>query len=61
MEKKVIRTKTNEILNKTRKNELIELKLNILNDQYKNSRVMYVNKRNVNNRNFQQDDNIIEN
>ena len=59
MEKKVIRTKTNEIMNKTRKNQLSELKLNMLNDQYKNSRVMYVNKRNINNRNFQQDDNII--
>ena len=59
MEKKVIRTKTNEIMNKTRKNQLSELKLNMLNDQYKNSRVMYVNKRNINNRNFQQDDNVI--
>ena len=45
MEKKVIRTKTNEIMNKTRKNQLSELKLNMLNDQYKNSRVMYVNKK----------------
>ena len=44
MEKKVIRTKTNEIINKTKKNQLSELKLNMLNDQYKNSKVMYVNK-----------------
>ena len=59
MEKKVIRTKTNEIMNKTRKNQLSELKLNMLNDQYKNSRVMYVNKRNRDNRNFHNDDNVI--
>ena len=44
MEKKVIRTKTNEIMTKTKKNQLSELKLNMLNDQYKNSKVMYVNK-----------------
>ena len=44
MEKKVIRTKTNEIMAKTKKNQLSELKLNMLNDQYKNSKVMYVNK-----------------
>jgi len=44
MEKKVIRTKTNEIMIKTKKNQLSELKLNMLNDQYKNSKVMYVNK-----------------
>ena len=59
MEKKVIRTKTNEIMNKTRKNQLSELKLNMLNDQYKNSRVMYVNKRNIGSRNFHNDDNVI--
>ena len=44
MEKKVIRTKTNEIMTKTKKNQLSELQLNMLNDQYKNSKVMYVNK-----------------
>ena len=44
MEKKVIRTKTNEIMTKEKKNQLSELKLNMLNDQYKNSKVMYVNK-----------------
>lgn len=44
MEKKVIRTKTNEIMTETKKNQLSELKLNMLNDQYKNSKVMYVNK-----------------
>ena len=59
MEKKVIKTKTNEIMKKTKKNQLSELKLNMLNDQYKNSRVMYVNKRNVGNRSFHEDDNII--
>ena len=58
MDKKVIRTKTNEIMNKTKKNQLSELKLNMLNDQYKNSRVMYVNKRHGN-RSFHEDDNII--
>ena len=59
MEKKVIRTKTNEIMNKTKKNQLSELKLNMLNDQYKNSRVMYVNKRHIGNRSFHEDDNVI--
>ncbi len=59
MEKKVIKTKTNEIMKKTKNNQLSELKLNMLNDQYKNSRVMYVNKRNINNRSFHGDDNII--
>ena len=59
MEKKVIKTKTNEIMKKTKNNQLSELKLNMLNDQYKNSRVMYVNKRNVGNRSFHEDDNII--
>ncbi len=59
MEKKVIKTKTNEIMNKTRKNQLSELKLNMLNDQYKNSKVKYVNKRNVNNKSFHDDDNVI--
>jgi hypothetical protein len=44
MEKKVIRTNTNEIMTKTKKNQLSELQLNMLNDQYKNSKVMYVNK-----------------
>ena len=59
MEKKVIRTKTNEIMNKTKKNQLSELKLNMLNDQYKNSRVMYVNKRNLANKSFHEDDYVI--
>ena len=31
----------------------------MLNDQYKNSRVMYVNKRHVGNRSFHEDDNVI--
>ena len=59
MEKKVIRTKTNEIMKKTKKNQLSELKLNMLNDQYKSSRVMYVNKRHLGNRSFHEDDNVI--
>ena len=59
MEKKVIKTKINEIMNKTRKNQLSELKLNMLTDQYKNSKVKYVNKRNVNNKSFHDDDNVI--
>ena len=54
MEKKVIRTKTNEIMNKNKKNQLSELKLNMLNDQYKNSKVMYVNK---GDRSFHEDSN----
>ena len=54
MEKKVIRTKTNEIMTKTKKNQLSELKLNMLNDQYKNSKVMYVNK---GDRSFHEDNN----
>ena len=47
-EKKIIKTKTNEIINKSKKRELTELKLNILNDEYKNSKVFYVNKQNPN-------------
>ena len=54
MEKKVIRTKTNEIMNKNKKNQLSELKLNMLNDQFKNSKVMYVNK---GDRSFHEDNN----
>ena len=46
-EKQVFKTKTNEIMNKSRKNELTELKLNMLNDRYKNSKVRYVNKRHI--------------
>ena len=34
-------------MNKSRKNELTELKLNMLNDRYKNSKVRYVNKRHI--------------
>ena len=47
-EKKVIKTKTNEIMKKTKNSELTELKLNILNERYKNSKVFYVNKGNLN-------------
>ena len=59
MEKKVIRTKTNEIMNKGKRNQLSELKLNMLNDQYKNSRVFYVNKRHSPNQSFNEDQNVI--
>ena len=51
-EKKVIKTKTNEIMKKTKKSELTELKLNMLNDQYKNSKVFYVNKGSKGNNNL---------
>ena len=47
-EKKIIKTKTNEVMKKSKKSELTELKLNMLNDQYKNSKVFYVNKNNLN-------------
>ena len=59
MEKKVIRTKTNEVMKKTKNNQLSELKLNMLNDQYKNSKFMYVNKRHLGNRSIHEDDNVI--
>ena len=59
MEKKVIRTKTNEIMNKGKRNQLSELKLNMLNDQYKNSRVFYVNKRHSPNQSYNEDLNVI--
>ena len=59
MEKKVIRTKTNEIITKTKKNQLSELKLNMLNDQYKNSKVVYLSKGQESNRSFGENNNII--
>ena len=47
-EKKVIKTKTNEIMRKTKRSQISDLRLNILNDRYKNSKVFYVNKNNPN-------------
>ena len=59
-EKKVIKTKTNEIMRKTKKSQLSELELNMLNDQYKNSKVFYVNKgTNPNNLSFSDEYNVI--
>ena len=46
-EKQVFKTKTNEIMNKNRKNKLTKLKLNMLNERYKNSKVRYINKRHI--------------
>ena len=34
-------------MNKNRKNKLTKLKLNMLNEKYKNSKVRYVNKRHI--------------
>ena len=58
-EKKVIKTKTNEVMRKTKKSQLSELKLNILNDQYKNSKVFYVNKGTNPNLSFSEEPNVI--
>ena len=58
-EKMVIKTKTNEIMRKTKKSQLTELKLNMLNDQYKNSKVFYVNKGGNLNSSFSEEPNVI--
>ena len=58
-EKMVIKTKTNEIMRKTRRNQLSDLKLNILNDKYKNSKVFYINKGTNPNLSFSEEANII--
>ena len=55
----VIKTKTNEIMRKTKKSQLTELKLNMLNDQYKNSKVFYVNKGGNLNSSFSEEPNVI--
>ena len=34
-------------MNKNRKNKLTKLKLNMLNERYKNSKVRYINKRHI--------------
>ncbi len=57
-EKQNFKTKTNEIIKKSKKNQLSELKLNILNDLYKNSKVKYINyKKNL--KKSYDDDNVI--
>ena len=58
-EKKVIKTKTNEIMRKRGKNQLSDLKLNMLNDQYKNSKVFYINKGTNPNLSFSDEQNVI--
>ena len=58
-EKQVIKTKTNEIMRKTKRSQLSDLKLNMLNDQYKNSKVFYVNKGTNPNISFSEEPNVI--
>ncbi|MCQ2818684.1 MAG: hypothetical protein MJ252_15565 [archaeon] len=59
-QKQVFKTKTNEIMNINKKNELTQLKLNILNDLYKGSKVVYVNKKlNKNNPNLNEENIVI--
>ena len=58
-EKKIIKTKTNEIMRKTKRSQLSDLKLNILNDRYKNSKVFYVNKGTNPNFSFSDEPNVI--
>ena len=58
-QKQVIKTKTNEIMRKTKRSQLSDLKLNMLNDQYKNSKVFYVNKGTNSNISFSEEPNVI--
>ena len=58
-EKKVIKTKTNEIMKKSKNIPLSQLKLNILNEQYKNSKVFYVNKDTNPNMSYSEEHNVI--
>ena len=58
-EKKIIKTKTNEIMRKTRRSQLSDLRLNILNDRYRNSKVFYVNKGTNLNFSFSDEPNVI--
>ena len=58
-EKQVIKTKTNEIMRKTKRSHLSNLKLNMLNEQYKNSKVFYVNKGTNSNLSFSEEPNVI--
>ena len=46
-------------MRKTKKCQLSELKLNMLNDQYKNSKVFYVNKGTNPNISFSEEQNVI--
>ena len=43
-------------MNKNRKNKLTKLKLNMLNERYKNSKVRYINKRHIK---FNDDESIV--
>ena len=58
-EKQIIKTKTNEIMRKTKRSHLSNLKLNMLNEQYKNSKVFYVNKGTNSNLSFSEEPNVI--
>ena len=59
-EKQNFKTKTNEIIKKSKRNQLSELKLNILNDLYKNSKVKYINYKDKKNlKRSYDDDNVI--
>lgn len=58
-EKQVIKTKTNEIIKKTKNSHLSNLKLNMLNEQFKNSKVFYVNKGTNPNLSFSEEPNVI--
>ena len=58
-EKKVIKTKTNEIMRKTKRSQLSDLELNILNEKYKNSKVFYINKGTSSNYSFSDEPNVI--
>ena len=58
-EKQVIKTKTNEIMRKTKRSQLSDLKLNMINEQYKNSKVFYVNKGTNPNISFKEEPNVI--
>ena len=58
-EKKVIKTKTNEIMRKTKRSQLSDLELNMLNEKYKNSKVFYINKGTSSNFSFSDEPNVI--
>ena len=58
-EKKIIKTKTNEIMKKSKNIPLSQLKLNIINEQYKNSKVFYINKDTNPNLSYSEEHNVI--
>jgi len=49
-EKKKFKSKTSEIIEKAKKNELTEMRLHVINDQYPNSKIYYLNSKNPNKR-----------